>query len=161
MEGKKSQPRAILVFGAPCSGKSTFAEQFAKQFKAPFVDFSDLVEHHEFTRKHILVLIEQLTKSHTTLVFEGEMNTKKDRDEIRKLLTKHGYKPSLVWIQTDAATLKKRLATALKSPTKAKAEYDKLVADMEAPTDKESPIVLSGKHTYNTQVKHVLVQLAE
>ena len=161
MEGKKSQPRAILVFGAPCSGKTTFCEQFAKQFKAPFVDFSDLVEHHEFTRKHILVLIEQLTKSNATLVFEGEMNTKQDRDEIRKLLEKHGYKPSLVWIQTDQTTLKKRLATALKSTSKAKAEYDKRVAGMEAPTDKESPIVLSGKHTYNTQVKHVLVQLAE
>ena len=43
MEGKKlrkggNNQRAILVFGAPCSGKTTFSKQFAEQFNATFYD---------------------------------------------------------------------------------------------------------------------------
>ena len=44
MEGKKSQnlsqPRAILVFGAPASGKTTFCEKFSQQFRAPYYDLT-------------------------------------------------------------------------------------------------------------------------
>ena len=32
--------RAILVFGAPCSGKTTFSKQFAAQFNATFYDLT-------------------------------------------------------------------------------------------------------------------------
>ena len=32
---------------------------------------------------------------------------------------------------------------------------------MEAPTDIEHPIILSGKHTFETQTKHVIAGLAD
>ena len=35
------------------------------------------------------------------------------------------------------------------------------VAEMEAPADFERPIILSGKHTFETQTKHVLAGLAK
>ena len=45
--------------------------------------------------------------------------------------------------------------------SKAKAFYDQSVSEVEAPTDIEKPIILSGKHTFETQTKHVLLGLAD
>ena len=55
MEGKKTHSpaagqRAILVFGAPCSGKTTFSEQFAAQFNATFYDLDSLQQEHNLSR---------------------------------------------------------------------------------------------------------------
>ena len=38
--------------------------------------------------------------------------------------------------------------------------YDTQVESMEAPSDVENPIILSGKHTFETQTRHVLAGLA-
>ena len=52
MEGrKKTKPRAILVFGAPCSGKTTFCEKFSLRFKAPYYNLQSLREEADFTEK--------------------------------------------------------------------------------------------------------------
>jgi len=37
MEGNKTKPRALLVFGAPCSGKTTFAEKFARKLSTRLI----------------------------------------------------------------------------------------------------------------------------
>ena len=161
MEGKKSISRAILVFGAPCSGKSTFCKKFSNQFKAPYYDLSQLKTEFNLSRKQILMLVEQIAKTGITIVIEGGIDTEQDRQEIRNILRKAGYEPSLIWIQTDVSTIKSRLKTRLKSVAKAKAEYGNKVKRLEAPSDAEPTIILSGKHTYPTQAKHVLTQLAE
>ena len=44
---------------------------------------------------------------------------------------------------------------------KAKQVYDARIKALEGPSDAEAPIVLSGKHTYHTQLKQVLTQLQE
>ncbi|MBQ3410031.1 hypothetical protein IJG66_01580, partial [Candidatus Saccharibacteria bacterium] len=51
------------------------------------------------------------------------------------------------------------LRVKLGSVAKAKEEYDHRISIMEAPADKEHPIVLSGKHTFDTQIAHVLPRL--
>ena len=48
MEGnRRNIPRALLVFGAPCSGKTTFAEKFAKKFGLAFYDCDALALEYE------------------------------------------------------------------------------------------------------------------
>ena len=71
------------------------------------------------------------------------------------------YSPTLIWIQTDVSTIRARLKTRLKSVDKAKTVYDSRIKALEGPSDAEMPIVLSGKHTYATQLKQVLTQLQE
>ena len=44
---------------------------------------------------------------------------------------------------------------------KARAEYAAKIAELEAPAEDENSIVLSGKHTFETQLTHVLSRLAE
>lgn len=160
MEGKKSQPRAILVFGAPCSGKTTFSEKFSDKFKAPFYNLVDLAAEHDFSREELMIILELIAKTHQNVIIEGGLDTEKDREEIRKIFKKAGYNPSLIWIQTDVNTIKNRLKVRLKSVAKAKTEYDERMQLLEAPSDAEAPIVLSGKHTFSTQLTHVLSQLA-
>lgn len=165
MEGKKTgaektvQSRAILVFGAPCSGKTTFCEKFAKRFKAPYFDLGILAHEYGLDRKMIALLVEQIAKTGQMLVIEGGLDTEADRNEIRRILRNAGYTPTLVWIQTDVGTIRSRLKTRLKSVAAARAEYEEKINLLEAPADFEFPIVLSGKHTFETQLRHVLTQM--
>lgn len=164
MEGKKThspatQQRAILVFGAPCSGKTTFSQQFAAQFNATFYDLDTLQQEHNLSRQFILLLVSEIAKTGATLVIEGGNDTEKDRRELIEILRNAGYTPTLIWIQTDVSTIRMRLKNKLKSVEKAKQVYDNRVAALEAPSNAEAPIVLSGKHTYHTQLKQVLTQL--
>ncbi len=167
MEGKKSHTspsngqRAILVFGAPCSGKTTFGKQFAAQFNATFYDLDALKQEHNLSRQFILLLVEQIARTGATLVFEGGNDTEKDRRELAEILRSAGYSPTLIWIQTDVSTIRIRLKNKLKSVDKAKTVYESRIKVLEGPSEAEMPIVLSGKHTYHTQLKQVLTQLQE
>ncbi|MBQ6396356.1 AAA family ATPase [Candidatus Saccharibacteria bacterium] len=160
MEGNKVQPRAILVFGAPGSGKTTFSERFAKKFHAAFFDLGELERENQLDRNTTLFILEQVARTNVTLVIEGVLDTEQERTEIRNVLRRAGYNPSLVWIQTDVQTIRQRLKLKNRSAAKAKQEYDSRIEGMEAPSEIEAPIVLSGKHTFETQLRHVLTQLA-
>ncbi|MDO4978678.1 MAG: AAA family ATPase [Candidatus Saccharibacteria bacterium] len=160
MEGnKKTKPRAILVFGAPCSGKTTFCEKFSRRFKAPYYNLQTLREEADFTEKQIHVVLEAVSKTGQNIVIEGGLDTEAERNAMCKLLKLCGYNPSLIWIQTDINTIKTRLKAKLKSAARAKEEYDTRIKAMEAPAESEKPIILSGKHTFDTQIKQVLSQL--
>ena len=162
MEGKRrNRPRALLVFGAPASGKTTFAEKFAKKFGLAYYNFADLMDEHDFSYDAILAILSEILKTGQTIVIEGCLDTEVNRAEMRNIIRKSGYEPALIWVQTDIATIRQRLKTRYKSVTKAKEAYDKAVADMEAPADIEKPIILSGKHTFETQAKHVISGLAD
>ena len=161
MEGKKSKSRAILVFGAPCSGKSTFSEKFAKKYDLAYYDFETLRDEYRLTHKNILLCIELIARTGKTIMIEGELDTEKERTEMRNVLRNAGYEPSLIWLQTDAGTIRTRLKNKYKSVNKAREVYDACIEDMEAPSDVERPIILSGKHTFDTQARHVLAGLAE
>ena len=160
MEGNKSKPRALLVFGAPCSGKTTFGQKFAKKFGLAFFDLDELKEKNGFTRDDVLVVLELILRTRQTILIEGALRTEKDREEVRNLLRKSGYAPSLIWIQTDVSTIRNRLKTRHKDVAKAKEVYEKAIAEMDAPVEYEHPIILSGKHTFETQTKHVISGLA-
>lgn len=160
MEGKKVQPRALLIFGAPCSGKSTFAEKFAKRFGIAYYDLDELKANYNLSRKLILMLVEQLAKTGQTIVLEGGVGTEKEREEMEHILKPAGYSVSTVWIQTDIATIRTRLKSKYRSVAKAKEVYDAVVPRLEAPSEVENPIILSGKHTFETQLRHILASLA-
>lgn len=160
MEGKTSRPRALLVFGAPCSGKTTFAKKFADRFDLACYDFDEIREEYRMTRKNIFLFINLLARTKKNIIIEGCMNTEKDRAEMRNALRTAGYDPSLIWIQTDISTIRMRMKNKYRSVSKAREMYDSLVDSMEAPAEVENPIILSGKHTFETQAKHVLAGLA-
>lgn len=161
MEGKKSKPRVLLVFGAPCSGKTTFAEKFAKKFNLTYFNLNEICETEKLDDANLFTMLGLVARTHSTLVLEGHLDTEKERAEIRNVFRAAGYNPSLIWIQTDFATLKMRLRARYKTVAKAKEIYEEAVNKMEAPSEVEAPIILSGKHTFETQTRHVLAGLAD
>ena len=157
----KSKPYAILVFGAPMSGKTSFAEQFSARFNAPFLNLSQLHEECHITRKVALNLILQIAKCKQTLVIEGALDTEKQRNEVRAILNDAGYRPVLVWVQTDLNEIKHRMRHKYKKLEDAKNALAESYKKIEAPSDEENPLVISGKHTFTTQCKNVLTGLSE
>ena len=116
---------------------------------------------HGFSYEQILVILEEILKTGQTIVIEGSLDAEVNRAEIRNIVRKAGYEPALIWVQTDISTIRQRLKTRYRSVSRAKEAYDKAVAEMEAPADNEKPIILSGKHTFETQTKHVIAGLAD
>ena len=86
MEGKKSQqlsqPRAILVFGAPASGKTTFCEKFSQQFRAPYYNLNEIAEDQDFTREKVLYVLDLIARSGQNLIIEGMLNTEEERYQL-------------------------------------------------------------------------------
>ena len=164
MEGKKkkqSKVRALLVFGAPGSGKTTFAEKFAEKFGLAYYDLEQIMEEYSFSRDQIFNILTLIMKTKQNIILEGGLDTEKDRIELRNHLRSNGYEPSLFWLQTDVATIRMRLKNRYRSVAKAMETYDRAVATMEAPAETERPIILSGKHTFDTQARHALTGLAD
>lgn len=161
MEGNRKKLRAVMVFGAPGCGKTTFAEKFAKKYNLAYYNLDEIREEYNFSHEAILSILEIITKAKQSIVIEGELKTEKDRTEIRNILRAQGYKPTLVWVQTDFTTIKVRLKSKHKTIKKAREIYDAAITEMEAPADFEKPVILSGKHTFETQNKHVLAGLAK
>ena len=163
MEGNKkikARPRGLLIFGAPCSGKTTFAEKFAEKFGLAYYDL-DILRGKGFTRDQIVDVVTLLTKTRQTIVIEGGIETEQSRTEIRNALRSNGYDPALIWLQTDISTIKMRMKKRYRSVAKAREEYDKNICELEAPSEFERPIILSGKHTFETQSKHALTGLSK
>ncbi len=160
-----ASPHAIIMLGIPGSGKTTFAERFADTFQAPFVNQTKL--KREFALSDVKaeslrqLILNEYAKTHRTLLIEGGVNTKSSRAELIKDLAKAGYKPLLVWVQTDTVESRRR---ALKPyPTGSGISDDEFNDELNAfeiPTKQELPIVISGKHTYVSQLKIVLRHLA-
>ena len=128
MEGNKNKPRALMVFGVPGSGKSTFGEKFAHKFGLAYYNFDEIKEDRNLSRKDILVILELIMRTKQSIVLEGCMKNEKERIELRNLIRE---------------------------------VYEKAIDELEAPEENEHPIILSGKHTIETQTKHVISGLAE
>lgn len=161
-----ASPHAIIMMGIPGAGKSAFAEKFAETFQAPILNRPKLqqelsLESDQLDKLSELILAEYL-KTHRTLLIEGNADQKAKRDELTKKLNKAGYKVLFVWVQTDTNEAHRR---ATKDYPKGSGlnsdEFDEIVAQFEPPHVKEHAIVISGKHTYATQLKIVLKQLAQ
>jgi len=160
-----STPHVIIMVGIPGAGKTTFAENFAKTFHAPVVNFNDIAAITEddgaMTKKVAALLLHELLKTHHTLIYEGPTDTKAARMDITKYITAAGYKPLLVWVQTESMEAKRRATKKSKTGAPLSSEaFDAAIQAFSAPALTENPVVISGKHTYATQLKIILKHLA-
>ena len=162
MNTGKSKPYAILVFGAPKSGKTSFAEHFSQTINAPFLNLTHLVkiEYHaqKARRRTNQPDIAKVTQHYH---YRGYIDTEAQRKEMRELLVKFGYQPVIVWVQTDLNTIKQRMRASYRTLSEAKDALSKALSHIEAPADDEKTIVISGKHTYQTQCRNVVNRLTD
>jgi len=160
-----ASPHAIIMVGIPGSGKSTFADRFAETFKAPIINESKLAFEagltSEQTVKVVTHLLSEILKTNRTFLYESNGLTKTKRADLIKILSKAGYRPLVVWVQTEPFEAKRRATKP--QPTGSgltPTQFDAALKAFQAPIEQEKATVISGKHTYATQLKVVLKQLA-
>lgn len=155
-----NRPHAIMMVGIPGSGKSFFAQQFAETFNAPYIDslsIEDQSKDGEAAGILISMILGELAKTGQSFVFEGNSDSRVRRTEFARWARSKGYQPMLVWVQTDAST---SLGRSLKANSLTREEFASITKDFSPPHPDEKPIVISGKHTYSSQARVVLAQLA-
>jgi shikimate kinase len=160
-----ANPHAIIIIGIPGSGKSTFADHFADTFQAPIVSQTKLQRDYGLasTAAETLrnAILNEYLKTHRTVLIDGGLNKKKTREELVRRLVKAGYRPLIVWVQTDATEAHRRATRPYPRGSGLTSEaFDMLLNEFQAPSKKEKMVVISGKHTYASQLKIILKQLA-
>lgn len=154
-----TQPHAIVMVGIPGSGKSFFAKQFSDTFNAPYVTINDIIPHAKDEQSaHVIAYqhLDELLKTKLSVVVEVDTATRTARRELAAKLRSAGYKPLIVWVQTDpdaAFTRHKRSGHNDDS-------FDSQIRRFSPPHESENPIVLSGKHTFATQARVILKHLS-
>jgi predicted kinase len=160
-----STPHVIMMVGIPGAGKTTFAEHFAKTFSAPYLNPRSLAYEAgigvDKAEKAVEVLLSEFLKNERSIVYEGPTETKVERAELIAIAKKAGYQTLIVWVQTEPLEAKRRAMRKQQPGTPLTAdEFDNAFAYFQAPTEAEKPVVISGRHTYATQLKAVLKNLA-
>lgn len=156
-----ARPHAIMMVGIPGSGKSFFARQFSDMFRTPYLDIAEILEYigdDAKTEKIVLYLLNEITKTEQTFLFEGNSASRTSRTEFAKWARTKGYQPLFIWIQTDQATSKSR---TLRAKTLTRDQFDNQIHQFSAPHIDEKAVVVSGRHTYATQARVVLNHLGK
>lgn len=160
-------PHVIIMVGVPGSGKSFFANRFSETFTAPIVSWDEIrdmlfneatyaKDDEAIVEQVATSMLDQLCKTSATLVYEGDTLTQKSRLMLAKKVRQAGYEPLFVWVQTDAATAKSR---ALKQGLSSEL-YEAAVKRFTPLKSSDPYVVISGKHTYASQLKIVLRRLS-
>ena len=165
-----STPYLVIVIGLPGAGKTYFARQFARQLAVPFIDIDELflrLPPHvsqdtgllQELHTGVALYLGELMKTNKTLIFEGATDNHSERASLIKLARSNGYRPLVVWVQTDKPTRQYRQRELAKTF----ANYTVLAAYRESvfspPRNNEVCTVISGKHTFTTQSHKVLQKL--
>jgi predicted kinase len=168
-----SKPHLIVMVGIPGAGKSSFAKSFATSFGAPFIShdriLQEIFDSPEHTKKEEIItagvaeyMLDESLKTRQTVVYDGLSSTRSSRAEIVKKAKNAGYKTLIIWVQTDQATARKRLVLESKKRSVINPDqFETFVKKFNPPQATESVVVISGKHTYSSQLKIVLKRLAD
>lgn len=169
-------PRVIFLMGIPGAGKTYFARKFSQTFKAPFIELEairrELTDDPIYSRKEDEVVarlarlqMDELLKTNHTILYEGGLEVRAERQRLAEYVEKLGYKPLFIWIQTEFNTAEKRSLRGISGHSKEHIippeRFDQLINRFTTPDKSEKPVVLSGKHTYTTQARTLLRSLAE
>jgi predicted kinase len=157
-----SKPHMLIMVGVPGSGKTFFAEKFAETFHAPYVSrekISAILQNDDKMANELLTSqLDELLKTQQSIIVETAADTRVDRSELARKARSNGYEALLVWVQIDPATAKMRTLKENKPLTSE--EYDRRLKRFTLPNSSERYVVISGKHTYASQAKVVLMKLS-
>lgn len=168
-----NKPHLIITVGIPGSGKSFFAEHFADTFKAPIISFDQLRnklfiaplfsdEESESINRTMDHMLDQVLKTGRTVVYDGKTGLRANRTRIAKKARDFGYEPLFIWVQTESLTAKKRaVKPVIGKPIIDAKHFDVNLKQFSTPHHAEKAVVISGKHTYASQLKIVLKHLSK
>ncbi|HUD05544.1 MAG TPA: AAA family ATPase [Candidatus Saccharimonadales bacterium] len=174
-----NKPLFVMLYGYPGSGKTFFARQLCEELQSAHVQ-GERIRHELFETprydkqensivSHLMdYMTEQFLSTKTSVVYDVNVMRTSQRRTLKDIARKSGVEPILVWFQIDIESAFTRVARRDRRRADDKyampldrTTYDSIINNMQNPTKDESPVVVSGKHTFNTQLSSFTKKLRE
>ncbi len=167
-----------MLYGFPGAGKTHFADEFATTLGAAHVQ-GDRIRHELFEKprydkqeddivSHLAeYMAEEFLAAGVSVVFDDNASRLVQRRALRDIARKQKASNLLIWLQIDkeSAFLRISKRDRRRSDDKyarpyTRTDFESSIAKMQNPQNEEY-IVISGKHTFNTQRSAVLKKMYE
>lgn len=172
-----TRPTLILLYGYPGSGKTYLARQLSEDIQAAHVQSDrirfELFEQPRYDRQenqivdHLMqYMTEEFLNAGISVLYDINAMRATQRRELRELARKHKAEVLLIWLQIDHESafvratkrdrrkLDDRFTASINQGT-----FRQIASGMQNPEMTEDYVVISGKHTYNTQRNAVIKKL--
>jgi predicted kinase len=171
------KPLAIVMMGVPGAGKTFFARQLANSLNIGYISEDrirfDIYESPRFTTEEQAVvrrvmgyMIEELSRVKKHIVLDGRFLNAGERQKVHQVMATAGYQVLTVWVQTEEELARRRASKRDKRKPDDKyndpvpaVEFNSIKLKLEKPQEKEDFSVVSGKHTFKSQLDTVLKRI--
>lgn len=172
-----THPTLIMLYGYPGSGKTYFARQLCEEFQAAHVQ-GDRIRHElfdsprydkqedEIVTQVMKYMSEEFLSAGIGVIYDVNATKTSQRRDLRELARANKAKTLLIWFQIDADSAYARISSRDRRKSDDKysqaldrTSFNNLLGTMQNPTPGEDYIVISGKHTFNTQRSAVIKKL--
>lgn len=176
---KLTRPAVVMLLGLPGSGKTYTSSHLADLLGLALVSDGKiregLFEKPTFSKHENMVVLQMMVmmaEEYLTLgipvMFDTGINKAAERKTLREIARKHKADTLLIWLQIDQDTARLR-ARSMKKDTKTLSDikkvmsneaFDEAINNFQAPHN-EDYIVISGKHTFESQKPIIMRRLRE
>jgi predicted kinase len=172
-----TKPTLILLYGFPGAGKTFLARQLCEDLHAAHVQ-ADRIRYELFEEPryddqeneivdHLMrYMTEEFLAAGLSVVYDMNSARLSQRRSLRDMARKAKSEPFLIWLQIDvessfmrAAKRDRRKADDRYAMSTDQATFEEQLRQMQNPTNIEDFIVISGKHTYQTQRNAIFKKL--
>jgi predicted kinase len=173
-----SKPTLIMLYGFPGSGKTHFARQFSEYIHAAHVQGDriryELFEKPQYDKQenevvsHLMeYMAEEFLHAGISVIFDINAVRLSQRRALRDMARKAHAAHALIWLQIDPESAFMRASTRDRRKSDDKYAmpidrtiFDRQITNMQNPRD-EDYVVISGKHTFNSQRNTAIKKLYE
>lgn len=173
-----SKPALLMLYGFPGAGKTHFARQLAESINAAHIQ-GDRIRHALFENprhdkqendivSHLMeYMAEEFLNAGISVIYDTNAMRLVQRRALRDIARQAKAQSLLIWLQIDPETAFARIGTRdhRRSDDKYatdmdRAAFDNYISHMQNPQNEEY-MVISGKHTFNTQRGAVIKKFYE
>jgi predicted kinase len=174
-----SKPLLIMLYGFPGAGKTYFARNLTEHLQAAHVHGDrirgELFDNPQYDKEEngvITQLMDYMTheflNAGISVVYDANAMRNAQRHALREMARKASATSLLVWLQVDADGSFARIGTRDRrrmddkyAASLDRNAFDNIATHMQNPQNVEDYVVISGKHTFNTQFSAIVKRLQQ